>query len=143
MSSLTIEIKSTETLNTLIDSMNRLAGAFENFTGGVPETVSANELVSPCVTTSEVKAPEPLAPAPPAPISIPTTTVPVAVPVAAPATYGLAELQRACAPLMDAGKTQDISSLLRNSFGVEYLAYLPVEKYGEFATALRGMGAQI
>lgn len=64
-----------------------------------------------------------------------------AVPTAAQ-TYTLDELARAAMTLMDAGRQMDLQGLLRN-FGVEALPALPKDQYGAFATALRGMGAQI
>lgn len=44
--------------------------------------------------------------------------------------------------LMDSGRQADLQGLLK-TFGVEALPALPKEQYGAFATALRGMGAQI
>lgn len=63
-------------------------------------------------------------------------------PVQTPPTYNIAQLQQACAPLIDAGKQPDIVNLI-NSFGVQALTQIPPERLGEFATALRGLGAQI
>ena len=48
----------------------------------------------------------------------------------------------AMAPLVDAGKMEDIRALL-NSFGVPSIMDLQPDQYGALATALRGMGAQI
>lgn len=58
------------------------------------------------------------------------------------ATYTLDELARAAMTLMDSGRQIDLQQLLAQ-FGVEALPALPKEKYGAFATALRGLGAQI
>lgn len=63
-------------------------------------------------------------------------------PVQDPPTYTLDQLQLACAPLMDAGRQLDLIALL-NSFGVQAMTQLPKVKYGEFATALRQLGAKI
>ncbi|WP_238725334.1 hypothetical protein [Diplocloster agilis] len=57
-------------------------------------------------------------------------------------TYTLDDLSRAAMPLMDAGKQEDLIRLV-GQFGVASLQDLPPEQYGAFATALRGMGAQI
>ena len=57
-------------------------------------------------------------------------------------TYTIDELGKASALLMDAGKQQDLVNLL-GQFGVQALTQLPKEQYGAFATALRGLGAQI
>lgn len=84
----------------------------------------------------------------------PQMTVPPAAPVvpAAPATvpavptaehtYTAEELQVAAVTLVDKGMMTQLQSLLAQ-FGVSALPELPAAKYGEFATALRGLGAQI
>lgn len=64
-----------------------------------------------------------------------------AVPVAA-RTYTLDELASAAMLLMDRGMQVQLQDLLAG-YGVESLPALPPEQYGNFATALRGMGAQI
>lgn len=65
------------------------------------------------------------------------TTVP-----AAAHTYTLDELASAAMALMDRGMQVQLQNLLAG-YGVEALPMLPPEQYGNFATALRGMGAQI
>lgn len=72
----------------------------------------------------------------PAPIP-PTTPVPTTVP-----TYTLEDLTKAAIPLMDSGKQPALLQLLKD-FGVEALPLLGPEQFGAFATALRGLGAQI
>lgn len=57
-------------------------------------------------------------------------------------TYTLDQLAVAATALVDAGKREDLVALL-NSFGVQALTTLPKDKYGAFATSLRGMGAKI
>lgn len=66
---------------------------------------------------------------------------PVAVPTASK-TYTLDELASAAMLLMDRGMQVQLQELLAG-YGVEALPMLPPEQYGNFATALRGMGAQI
>lgn len=66
-----------------------------------------------------------------------TAAVPTSQPV-----YTLDDLSRAAMTLMDSGRMTDLQQLLA-SFGVSSLPDLPKEQYGTFATALRGMGAQI
>ena len=56
--------------------------------------------------------------------------------------YTVEQLQMAMAPLVDAGKMEEIRALL-NSFGVPSIMDLQPDQYGALATALRGMGAQI
>lgn len=63
------------------------------------------------------------------------------VPTSQPA-YTMDDLSRAAMTLMDSGRMADLQQLLA-SFGVNSLPDLPREQYGTFATALRGMGAQI
>lgn len=90
--------------------------------------------------------PAPVTPAPQAPVAVPPqpqvqATVQQSVPTSA-VTYTLDELARAAMSLMDSGKQPDLLQLLA-SFGVEALPALPPAQYGAFATALRGLGAQI
>ncbi|WP_212958834.1 hypothetical protein [Paenibacillus albilobatus] len=67
----------------------------------------------------------------------PTGTVPTAQP-----TYSVDQLAVAATPLVDAGRGGELIQLLQH-FGVQALNQLPPERYGEFATALRGLGAKI
>ena len=82
-----------------------------------------------------------------------TTPAPQPAPIAQPAqeaapvptaehTYKAEELQVAAVALVDKGMMVQLQGLLRQ-FEVNSLPELPAEKYGAFATALRGMGAQI
>lgn len=57
-------------------------------------------------------------------------------------TYTAEELQVAAVALVDKGMMVQLQGLLQQ-FEVNSLPELPAEKYGAFATALRGMGAQI
>ena len=57
-------------------------------------------------------------------------------------TYTTDQLAVAATQLMDAGKRNELVSLL-STFGVDALTQLPKEHYGAFATSLRGMGAKI
>ena len=92
-------------------------------------------------------APQPVYTAPAAPIQPPAYTAPPAAPVPVPVpttapSYTLDNLTRAAIPLMDSGKQPALLQLLKD-FGVEALPALQPEQYGAFATALRGLGAQI
>ena len=73
----------------------------------------------------------PVAPAAPA-APVPTTQV----------SYKPDDLARAAMSLMDSGRQPDLISLL-GQFGVVSIPDLRPEQYGAFATALRGLGAQI
>lgn len=71
-----------------------------------------------------------------------TVSVP---PVQVPTTsreYTLDELAGAAMTLMDKGMQVQLQELL-SGYGVEALPMLPEEQFGSFATALRGLGAQI
>ena len=83
---------------------------------------------------------QPTAPAT-APASQTTPTQPAAVPTTEH-TYTAEELQGAAVALGDKGMMAQLQDML-HQFGVNSLPELPAEKYGAFATALRGMGAQI
>lgn len=90
--------------------------------------------------------PGPAVPRQPVPTpAVPTAPAPVtpaaAVPTAA-RTYTADELAKAAMTLMDAGKQMELIQLLA-SFGVNSIPALLPEQMGAFATALRGMGAQI
>lgn len=83
---------------------------------------------------------QPAQEAAPAPIAQPA---PAAAPVpTAEHTYTAEELQVAAVALVDKGMMVQLQGLLQQ-FEVNSLPELPAEKYGAFATALRGMGAQI
>ncbi|MEJ8735314.1 hypothetical protein [Mediterraneibacter sp. ICN-202921] len=56
--------------------------------------------------------------------------------------YTMDDLARAAMTVMDKGGMADLQQLLAG-YGCESLQQLPKEQYGNFATALRGMGAQI
>lgn len=57
-------------------------------------------------------------------------------------TYTIDDLAKAAMPIMDAGRQSELVQLLAN-FGVDRLPSLSPSQYGAFATALRGLGAQI
>ena len=88
----------------------------------------------------------PVAPAPavtPAMPAVPAQDMPTAptVPTSAP-SYTRDDLSRAAMTLMDKGMQTQLQQLIQ-SYGVASLVDLPAEQYGNFATALRGLGAQI
>lgn len=80
-------------------------------------------------------------PAPAAPAPSPAAPAQQAVPTTAP-SYTREDLSRAAITLMDKGQQTQLQQLVQ-SFGVNSLMELPPEQYGNFATALRGMGAEI
>ena len=64
-----------------------------------------------------------------------------AVPTSNPG-FSMDQLAVAATQLMDAGKREEIISLL-STFNVQALTGLPKDQYGAFATSLRGMGAKL
>lgn len=77
----------------------------------------------------------------------PSTAQPAAAPsnpapVAGAPTYEQDQLARATATLADAGKMQQIQQLFQQ-FQIQQMNQLPKARYGEFATALRGLGVRI
>lgn len=83
------------------------------------------------------------APAPAPEQTVPALApAPAAVPTAPAPTYTMEQLAVAATQLVDAGRRTELVSLL-GQFGVPALTALPKDQYGNFATALRQMGAKI
>ncbi len=97
-----------------------------------PVTPVAQPAPATLVQTTPAEQIVPATPAQPAMSTVPTTE----------RTYSLDELANAAMTLMDKGMQNQLQELLA-SYGVEALPALPREMYGNFATALRGMGANI
>lgn len=76
-----------------------------------------------------------------APVQQTPASTPALVQTTTP-SYTMDDLAGAAVPLMESGRQADLLNLLAQ-FGVESLPALPKEQYGAFATALRGLGAQI
>lgn len=116
----------------------------ESILGVTPETLAPTP-VQQAPVTPPAQQPVHTAPAQPvytapvqqAPVTPPAQPVPTTAP-----SYTLDDLTKAAIPLMDSGKQPELLQLIR-SFGVDALPSLQPEQYGAFATALRGMGAQI
>lgn len=71
-----------------------------------------------------------------------TPTPSPAVPLAATPTYSLDQIAKAGAELAQAGKMNELLALLQQ-FGIQAVTQLKPEQIGPFATALRGLGAQL
>lgn len=97
-----------------------------------PVTPVAQPAPASPVQTTPTAQTVPVTPVQPATSPVPTTE----------RTYSLDELANAAMTLMDKGMLSQLQELLA-SYGVESLPALPREMYGNFATALRGMGANI
>lgn len=120
-----------------------------NPAGITPDPVQ-NVAVEPVVTAPVEQPsvqPEPIAStvaptAPTVPVTEPTTSVTPAVPVAPVKEYTLEEIQVAMQPLMDAGKIDQIITLLQR-YGVSSLPEITKDRYGELITDLRALGARL
>lgn len=100
------------------------------------KATTATESATIAPTPEPVKAAEPAAPGAPEPPAAPT------VPTAPTKKYSLDELLTATAPLMDAGKIADLQALMQK-YGVASMMEIPEDRYGELATALRELGAEL
>lgn len=147
----------TMTMTVTFNSFDEMVDFARSLTGQVHGTAVQPVPVQETSQTSVPTASVPTAPAASAPAAsvapVPTApATPAAVPTApvtpAPAvptsthTYTPDELAKAAMPLMDAGKQQELIGLV-HQFGASSIPELRPEQYGAFATALRGMGAQI
>lgn len=111
--------------------------------GGEEKSIPYGQQIAPHFPNANVgQAPAAQAPAASAPAApeAPVQNAP-AVPTTAP-SYTRDDLSRAAMTLMDKGMQMQLQQLIQ-SYGVNSLVELPQEQYGNFATALRGMGAQI
>ena len=157
------------TITICIPGLEKLADALMRMAekDGMPEsrrepattaTVAGTQMPAPGIPAQPPVAQQPGYQAPPVTPAVPTAPqAPSSIPQpaalaqqAAPQVqvptsqkeYTLDELATAAMGLMDSGRQADLLGLLQ-SFGVEALPALPKGQYGAFATALRGMGAQI
>jgi len=102
-----------------------------------PIVSGANVATAPAAPSTPPQIPA----APPAPVTPPTNPA-MTIPTAAPKEYTIEDFQLACAPLMDAGKRQDIVNLIA-SLGASSLMDLPKERYNDFAAGLRALGGKL
>ena len=145
---LTLDDKSIEAINRLISALEKVNPTSVAPVQPIAQVTPAAASTQPVVSTA---APVPTAQAP---VQQPIAQTPVAQSVvevqqsaAIPTShvaqaYTVEQLQMAMAPLVDAGKMEEIRGLL-NRFGVPSIMDLQPDQYGALATALRGMGAQI
>lgn len=104
------------------------------------ETPKATENDAPAHETPQHEVPQPAVPE--AEKEEPAKTAAQIVPTAPVKEYTLDELLAATAPLMDAGKISELQALMQK-FGVPSMMEIPEERYGELATALRELGAEL
>ena len=133
-----------------IPAIDRLAEAITGLARKLPATemqeklpVAETKTLDPA-TSNPTPSPTIGVPAAPAPVA-PTTAMPIApapaVPVSAP-SYTLEQLSLAARQLADSGRMADVQQLVAQ-FGVQTMTQIPTDRYGDFATALRGLGARI
>ena len=120
-------------------SATALAPATAPATTPMTAPATASVITSPYPPQAAVPvAPQPATP----PVVQPTIQQPSPVPTAQAPTYTLDQLAQAAAVLRDAGKLSQLQALLQ-SFSVRSMQEIPPERYGEFATKLRELGAKI
>lgn len=147
MSNFTITIEAPEmvaAIHHLAEAISKMtaSSADSNSTQPVP-VASVSPTPNPTVTAPQlasVSAAVPVTTAVPVPtvVSAPTPTVPVSN---AP-SYTLDQISRAGAALVDAGKMEQLVSLL-TKYGVSAITQLAADQYGAFAAELRALGAQL
>ena len=138
-----------------LTEMREFAAMIMGVSGSQKKTAVADKPApQPVPVAASAPTPVQAVPAASVPTATPVQQIPVSVPVARTAapvqsavptsavSYTLDDLARAGMTLMDSGRQADLQGLLK-TFGVDALPALPKEQYGAFATALRGMGAQI
>lgn len=123
-------------LKELSEALMQLAVAMGGKSAQMDETAVGQAVHEQQNTTGAV-------PTPSAPVQASAQSVqaPAAVPTSEP-TYTRDDLSKAAMQLMDKGMQAQLMQLIQ-SFGVASLMELSPEHYGNFATGLRGMGAQI
>lgn len=142
-----IELKF-ESFEELVDFSKKILGVADEQAYPVyRESKGTNGAQSAAPIQQTPVAVPPVQPAVPVQTTSVQTAAPVQVAPVAPVpttecTYSLDELANAAMTLMDKGMQNQLQELLA-SYGVEALPALPREMYGNFATALRGMGANI
>lgn len=150
---LTLDEQSLEAINRLISALEKVNSKSVAPAQPTVQVTPSSTPLSVASTQSVVSTTAPV-PTTQAPVQQPIAQTPMVQPVAEvqqPAAiptshvaqvYTVEQLQTAMAPLVDAGKMEEIRGLL-NSFGVPSIMDLKPDQYGSLATALRGMGAQI
>lgn len=118
------------TLEVSNPALDRIAAALEQLTA----------ILGPAASVPVVSA-APVVEQTPAPLAPPVMEQAPVLPSTAP-SYTLDDLMRAGSSLADAGKREAVLQLIAQ-FGVPALAQLQPDRYGDFAAALRGLGAQL
>lgn len=128
--------------DSFLKALNAIAQIFTSAKSGAIELPKENTASAPITqVTPPVSQSAPI----PTTETIPpvTQSAPIqAAPITQPSEYTLEQLSYAAAPLMDAGKMQELIGVMQE-FGVKSLQELPKDKYGLFATRIRTLGAKI
>lgn len=151
---ITVNVTGLDNLAKAIFALAKAAGNCKEETqvDATKVTPVVQQAVTPTATTTTVPSTPPVQNVQP----VPTTQTAQAAPVAqntAPAasrvptatatpTYTMEQLAVAATGLIDAGKMQDVQNTLA-ALGAQTLMDLPQEKYGEFASAIKAIGAVI
>lgn len=138
-----VNITGLEPIAAAINSLTQAMGA-KGVTVAVGDSrqEASQSVADPALALSPAAVPA--APAPGSVPAAPPSAVPAvqqAVPTSTTA-YTADDLAKAAISLMDAGRQNELIALLQQ-FGVAAVPNLLPAQYGAFATALRGMGAQI
>lgn len=137
-----------ETLEEMVEFAKRVVVLGDR---GCPNIAATTTVTTPLPMPAQAalvqNVPLPMAPQTPPAQEPPVQQPPVQPPVqqlvqTTTQEYVLDDIAKAAMTLMDKGMQGQLQELL-NGYGVASLPELPKEQYGNFATALRGMGAQI
>ena len=146
---LNLSAENEELMKRFCDSLDLLKASSQS--GIDPRDIQAiNEIIAahkaaPAMAQPAVQQPAPAQPVPTAVSQEAVTPVPTAMPRPAPTaapTYTMDQIAKAGAELAQQGRLPDLLALLQQ-FGVQAVTQIPEAQYGAFATALRGLGAQL
>ena len=100
-----------------------------------PDTVPSTPVTTPATSNAAM-------PTAPAAVPVQQPQPVAAVPTSPGPAYTLEQLSLAARQLADAGRMPEVQQLVAQ-FGAQTMVQVPVDRYGEFATALREKGARI
>lgn len=109
----------------------------------VPQPIVETVVQNPAPVVQQPVAPVAPTVAPVAPTVTPDVPVAPPVPTAPAKNYTWAEIQTACAPLIDNGASQQALMALLPKYGVQSLMNIPQARYGELVIDLRALGAKL
>ena len=144
---ITVNVTGLDNLANAIFALAKAAGNCKEETqvDATKVTPVVQQAVAPTATTTTVPSTPPVQNVQP----VPTTQIAQAAPTVSPVptatatpTYTMEQLAVAATGLIDAGKMQDVQNTLA-SLGAQTLMDLPQEKDGEFASAIKAIGAVI